>query len=184
MRGRIAIVTDVGSGMRWTRRVAVCVIMHRRTACRGRSSRTVLIPRRWYHALMRKHHAQWWPKSPAHQEEYEAAVKTIAQGGPGCLGRTCGTCRLHFFRRRAMGAASSRPSLRPLIFEGERDQHHSGRTCREKANVYPSLFEVKPNAVAGNSTVIVRVGGRSSIPESPAISREAAAYWIPRMRGV
>jgi hypothetical protein len=40
-----------------------------------------------------------------------------------------------FFCRRAMGAASSRPSLRPLIFEGERDQHHSGSACRERANV-------------------------------------------------
>jgi hypothetical protein len=118
MRGRIAIVTDVGSGMRWTRRVAVCVIMHGRTACRGRSSRMVPIPRRWYHALMRKHHAQWWPTSPAHQEEYEAAVKTIAQGGPGCLGRPVVPAACIFCCRRAMGAASSRPSLRPCDCRG------------------------------------------------------------------
>ena len=39
--GRLAIVTIRWCGLRWTRRVA------RRAACRGRSSRVVLIPRRW-----------------------------------------------------------------------------------------------------------------------------------------
>src|SRR6185437_15908529 len=33
-------------------------------------------------------------KSPAHQGEHEAAVKTIVQGMPGCSGLTCGDCRL------------------------------------------------------------------------------------------
>ncbi|WP_316233362.1 hypothetical protein, partial [Bradyrhizobium sp. SZCCHNPS2010] len=32
-------------------------------------------------------------------------VKTIAQGRPGRSGCTCGTCRLHFFRRRAAGVS-------------------------------------------------------------------------------
>jgi hypothetical protein len=32
--------------------------------------------------------------------------------------------------------------------------------------------------------VIAREGGRSSIPETLVINREAAAYWIPRFRGV
>ncbi|CAL77028.1 hypothetical protein BRADO3231 [Bradyrhizobium sp. ORS 278] len=36
------------------------------------------------------------------------------------LGCTCGTCRLHFFRRRAMGEAFTRHSLHPLgLSEGE-----------------------------------------------------------------
>jgi hypothetical protein len=38
-------------------------------------------------------------------------------------------------------------------------------------------------SVAILSAVIVREGGRSSIPEAAVINREAAAYWIPRMRG-
>jgi hypothetical protein len=39
--GRFAIVTDVGSGMRWTRRVV------RRTTYRGRRNRVVLAPQGW-----------------------------------------------------------------------------------------------------------------------------------------
>jgi len=39
--GRFAIVTDVGSGMRWTRRVA-----RRATYC-GRRNRVVLAPQGW-----------------------------------------------------------------------------------------------------------------------------------------
>src|SRR4029077_2599962 len=42
--GRFAIVTNVGSGMRWTRRCA------RRAHSRGRPSRVVLAPRRWRQA--------------------------------------------------------------------------------------------------------------------------------------
>jgi hypothetical protein len=34
-------------------------------------------------ALMRKHHAPRWPKSPVRRGEREAAVKTIARGMPG-----------------------------------------------------------------------------------------------------
>jgi hypothetical protein len=34
-----------------------------------------------------------------------------------------------------------------------------------------------------STTVIVRYGGRSSIPETAVIHREAAAYWIIRLRG-
>jgi len=115
--------------MRWTRRGAVCGSMHGRTASRGRSSRMVPIPRRWYPACDDAHASRrpWWPTSPVHQEEYEAAVKTSASTEPvvpaACI----------FFCRRAMGAASSRPSLRPLTPEGERDQHHSGSTCRGRA---------------------------------------------------
>ncbi|SMX59450.1 conserved protein of unknown function [Bradyrhizobium sp. ORS 285] len=46
-------------------------------------------------------------------------VKTVAQGGLGCLSRTCGSYPVLFVRTGAMGAASSRPSLRPLLAEGE-----------------------------------------------------------------
>jgi hypothetical protein len=46
--GRIAIVTDVGHGMWWTRqRRARSVVARTRDACRGRRSRVVLTPRRW-----------------------------------------------------------------------------------------------------------------------------------------
>ena len=53
-------------------------------------------------------------RKPGSQGERAISVKTIAQGRPGCLGQTCGECRLLFCCRRATGAASARPSLRPL----------------------------------------------------------------------
>ncbi|CCE09016.1 hypothetical protein BRAS3843_2960033 [Bradyrhizobium sp. STM 3843] len=56
------------------------------------------------------------------------------QGRPGCLGQTCGSCRLHFFRRRATGAASARPSLRPLAFKRVPSVKGSGALRGEVAN--------------------------------------------------
>jgi hypothetical protein len=54
---------------------------------------------------------------PAHRGEHEASVKTIARGMPGCLGCTCGDCRLLFFCRRAMGRGQ-RPGIpRALCLE-------------------------------------------------------------------
>jgi len=45
----------------------------------------------------------------------------------------------------------------------------SGEACREIAKPY--------------SVVIAREGGRSSIQRQQRWNREAAAYWIPRLRG-
>ena len=60
---------------------------------------------------------QWWPKSPAHQGEHGAAVKTIARGGPDdrlvpvvLPGAFCCT--------RTAGAVGTRPSPCPLDVEG------------------------------------------------------------------
>jgi hypothetical protein len=57
-------------------------------------------------------------RKPVPGESAEDAVKTIAQGRPDVSARTCGDCRLLFFCRRAMGAVSIRPSLRPLSRRG------------------------------------------------------------------
>ena len=61
------------------------------------------------------------PLKPARREGREVSTEPVVPAA--CI----------FFCRRAMGAASSRPSLRPLTPEGERDQHHSGSTCRGRA---------------------------------------------------
>jgi hypothetical protein len=72
--GRIAIVTDVGRGMRWTRQ-------YRKTgeADRGRRSRVVLTPRRWRQvfagSVPRKRR---WQESPVTGESTKETVKTIA----------------------------------------------------------------------------------------------------------
>ncbi|MGY4310054.1 hypothetical protein ACVIJ6_007297 [Bradyrhizobium sp. USDA 4369] len=42
-------------------------------------------------------------QKPAHRGEREAAVKTVAQGGPDVFGQTCGTCRLHSFPQAGHG---------------------------------------------------------------------------------
>src|SRR5262249_36059752 len=67
-RGRFAIVTNVGCGMRWTR-------WHRKTndAGRGRRSRVVLTPRRWRQVgedTFRVSLAMV-ARKPGHQEEHE-----------------------------------------------------------------------------------------------------------------
>ncbi|BAM90949.1 hypothetical protein S58_49700 [Bradyrhizobium oligotrophicum S58] len=46
-------------------------------------------------------------------------MKTVAQGRPGVLGCTCGTCRLHFFRRRAAGVSRRLAFPAPSSREGE-----------------------------------------------------------------
>ncbi|WP_316189386.1 hypothetical protein [Bradyrhizobium sp. SZCCHNRI2013] len=46
-------------------------------------------------------------------------MKTIAQGRPGDLGCTCGSCRLHFFRRRAAGVSRRLAFPAPSSREGE-----------------------------------------------------------------
>jgi hypothetical protein len=60
-------------------------------------------------------------KEPGHRGEHEVTVKTIAQGmsvddvEPVVTNSSC----LFTFAREAMGAARTRRSLRPLIFEGD-----------------------------------------------------------------
>src|SRR3954470_16319813 len=78
----------------------------------------------------------WWPTSPAHQEEYEAAVKTIAQGGPGCLGRTCGTCRLHFFLQAGHGGGELPAFPAPSDLRGERPASLGQHLPREGERVF------------------------------------------------
>jgi len=93
----------------------------------ARSSRVVLIPRRWYHAC---------------DDAFGVAQATVAKT-PGAPGRTRSSrsihragkagmsrpslwfCRVLFCCTRAMGAASSRPSLRPLRFRGRNDRQDS-----------------------------------------------------------
>src|ERR1700730_3248006 len=79
--GRIAIVTDVGRGMRWT-------LWRRKTSDvrGGRRSRVVLTPRRWRQVFAELSARAKVAKEPGHRGEHEVTVKTIAQGRPGCCG--------------------------------------------------------------------------------------------------
>ncbi len=60
-------------------------------------------------------------------------VKTIAQGGPGVFGQTCGTCRLHFLTQAGHGRgqrpAFPVPSLRGCEFKGIARARDASRGC-------------------------------------------------------
>jgi hypothetical protein len=106
----------------------------------------------------------------------------FAQGGPGCLGRTCGSYPVHFVRTGAMGAASSRPSLRPLVVRGLFVGITSGTQRVAGGWRYAPMREIYDKQVVFFD-VIVREGGRSSTPRPlgrPLLSLE---YWVTRLRG-
>jgi hypothetical protein len=42
-------------------------------------------------------------------ESTKEAVKTIAQGRPGCTGQTCGSCPVHFFHARGPWVLAKHP---------------------------------------------------------------------------
>jgi hypothetical protein len=99
--------------MRWTLGCSARM-SRRRKHSRGRPSRVVLISRRWDQACGRRIRRRWRLSSPALQGEREAAVKTIARGMPVVPAEPVVTAACYFCCRRAMGAACTRHSLRPL----------------------------------------------------------------------
>ena len=131
--GRIAIVTDVGSGMRWTRRFtrrvglsadgkdvwswrpdADAKVVERSANDGGKRARS---PGR----------ARYKPLKPSRRECRLIAVC------PWLLTRVLST-----LAHAAMGAARTRHSLRPLVFEGDL-RNSSGRSCRGNADAHPSI---------------------------------------------
>jgi hypothetical protein len=78
--GRFAVVTDVGSGMRWTR---LCLWTN--GATRGRRNRVVLISRRWDQVSQMSCEATVAIK-PGTPGRARDKPKTIAQGRPECFG--------------------------------------------------------------------------------------------------
>ena len=89
-------------------------------------------------------------RKPGSQGERAISVKTIAQGMPDVLAEPVVTAACLLFGRRAMGAASTRHSLRPHLFRGPGVQHGSGEFRRE--NVESCLEKVW----AKTSVVITR----------------------------
>src|SRR5262249_24465440 len=79
--GRIAIVTDVGRGMRWTQDSGRNPLRDERCPC-GRRSRVILAPQGWRQVCglrIRKRRRQQRLVSGKSAEE---TVKTVAQGMP------------------------------------------------------------------------------------------------------
>src|SRR5437764_7105195 len=72
------------------------------------------------------------------REEHEVSRKAIAQGRPECS--RCPVCSCAFcyaqIARETAGAASTRPSLRPLIFEEGKRRSNLGQSApRERETV-------------------------------------------------
>jgi hypothetical protein len=90
----------------------------------------------------------------------------------GSLRRTCGDLLVCFSFSHTRLRVHRTPGLPcALYFSRDKVDAQLGRkTCRGIVELCAS--------------VITRESGRSSIPETLVINREAAAYWIPRLRGV
>jgi hypothetical protein len=76
-------------------------------------------------------------RKPGPRGERERSRNTIAQGRPDVLAEPVVTAACYFCCRRAMGAACTRPSLRPLYFEGALLRHKLGRQAPRDREVLP-----------------------------------------------
>jgi hypothetical protein len=110
--------------MRWTQRCADDVPQS------VRSSRVVLAPRCWSQ-VCGNFCRRWWLTSPAHQEERGAAVTPLRRECRSDFGVPVLACvRLFCCARKAVGAACTRHSLRPLFSEGAAFDASLGRKSR------------------------------------------------------
>src|SRR5271154_4757678 len=134
--GRIAIVTNVGCGMRWT-----CWLRETNAAGRVRQSRVVLTPRRWCQ-VGGSHSAGDGGKTARSRGEHEISCRAVAQGMSveGVLPVVTNSSCFFTFAREAMGAARTRHSLRPLLSEGHGSSTARAHARRENDNAH-QLFE-------------------------------------------
>jgi hypothetical protein len=78
-------------------------------------------------ALMRKHHALRWPKSPVHRGEREAAVKPSARGMPDVSAEPVVPAACIFLLQAGHGCGQRPAFPVPSVDrEGANDQHYSG----------------------------------------------------------
>ena len=117
-----------------------------------RRSRVVLTPRCWRQVAQGSFLRGDGGKRAVHRGELEASRKAIAQGRPGCSRWTCMlVCRLLpcALARETAGAACTRSSLRPLIFEEGIEMQNFGRIApRDREVVFVSAASMKIESVA------------------------------------
>ena len=116
--------------------------------------------------------------------------QTIAQGMPECSSCTCMlVCALFaLIAHETAGAASTRHSLRPLVLGETVGKARAKRAAGMRRCVFRRYRFAPPirAAVFGGATssaVIVREGGRSSIPETPAVEPRGCGVLDTRLRG-
>jgi len=140
-KGRFAIVTNVGSGMRWTRQCRKTSDTTRTAKSCGPDAPT-LASRSWSNPRATV------AKEPGHRGEHEVTVKTIAQGRPDVFGEPVVTTLVCFlsFAREAAGASGTRLSLRPCFWaNGFND---SGAICAAGGGT--RVFQLSSPAKAGD----------------------------------
>jgi hypothetical protein len=141
--GRFAIVTDVGSGMRWTRMVLLT-----RAPFRGRRSRVVLTPRRWRQVGGSNSAGDGDKKARSPGRARRKPLKPLRAGMPGDPGATVVTClRAFYFCTQGCGCNGHPAFPTPSVFGGEGFMHNSGASRRENANVYFELSALFENGV-------------------------------------
>jgi hypothetical protein len=95
LEGRIAIVTDVERGMQWTCRVAARLSAPTNDPVTDAKACGPGLPTLRPSCAVTSR-ATTGARKPGSRGERAISVKTIAQGGPGCFGQTCGDCRQLF----------------------------------------------------------------------------------------
>jgi hypothetical protein len=108
-KGRFAIVTDVGQGMRWTQ----AALLTRALSC-GRQSRVVLTPRRWRQVGERNFADDGGKQARSPGRARNKLLKPSRAGMPGDPGATVVTnARAYYSTRAAAGATGTRHSPLP-----------------------------------------------------------------------
>ncbi len=123
--GRIAIVTDVGRGMRWT------LLRSARRARPGvRRNRVVLIPRRWDHVgddACASRRPRWLTSPDTGENTYKPLAHRT--GNAGCCGVPVVTCLRAFLLLHARLRVRSCTGIPCALFLARDDtMHHSGAT--------------------------------------------------------
>src|SRR6185437_12809647 len=168
--GRIAIVTDVGRGMRWT-----CWRARRARPARTAKSCGPDLPT-LVSSSARRIVERWWLKSPVHQGEHVYAVKPLRRE---CrrFGVPVVTClRAFSLARKAAGAFVAPAFPVPSYFRGTRSMQNPGAKLAAGMRMLVSFVIARdpstlaPQASQGRSPAEApqRVGGSEAIQTASA----------------
>jgi hypothetical protein len=140
LEGRIAIVTDVERGMRWTCRVAARVFAPTNDPGMDAKACGPGLPTLRPSCAVTSR-ATTGARKPGSRGERAIRVKTIAQGGPGCFGQTCGDCRQLFCLLAGHGRGQRPAFPAPSFFRGRSAASPGRNLCGGNADAHPLLFD-------------------------------------------
>jgi len=146
LEGRIAIVTDVGSGMRWTRGCSARIARGRRhclrtaKACRPGAPVAGANPQGQAMSALRPTRREpggTVTQKPVSPGRARHSPLTPSRRECRCFGFSCSDYAgvLLIFAHWAMGAAKHPAFPAPSSLRGRRTMHHSGISCRGNAQV-------------------------------------------------